>query len=86
MLEFLTVDEMKTCDHTEADIQAVIDEKKATLGEKQEHHGRHCRLHATFNELKGFYGDQAKRLGNIAVVMNKYKTTDCEHYGIDNSN
>ncbi|GMH89893.1 hypothetical protein TL16_g11598 [Triparma laevis f. inornata] len=31
----------------------------------------------TFNKLKAFCGEQAKRLGNlIAVVINKYKTTD----------
>ncbi|GMH90155.1 hypothetical protein TL16_g11682 [Triparma laevis f. inornata] len=36
---------------------------------------------ATFNNLKAFCGDQAKRLGDlIAVVMNKYKTTDPRRY------
>ncbi|GMI15416.1 hypothetical protein TrVE_jg5282 [Triparma verrucosa] len=35
----------------------------------------------TFDELKAFCGDQAKRLGDlIAVVMNKYKTTDPRRY------
>ncbi|GMH64089.1 hypothetical protein TrST_g1144 [Triparma strigata] len=35
----------------------------------------------TFDELKAFCGDQAKRLGNlIAVVMNKYKMTDPRRY------
>ncbi|GMI03857.1 hypothetical protein TrLO_g11404 [Triparma laevis f. longispina] len=35
----------------------------------------------TFDELKGFCGDQAKRLGDlIAVVMDKYKTTDPRRY------
>ncbi|GMH73397.1 hypothetical protein TrST_g2413 [Triparma strigata] len=35
----------------------------------------------TFDELKAFCGDQAKRLGDlIVVVMNKYKTTDPRRY------
>ncbi|GMH80651.1 hypothetical protein TrLO_g1443 [Triparma laevis f. longispina] len=37
--------------------------------------------HDTFDKLKGFCGDQAKRLGDlIAVVMSKYKTTDPRRY------
>ncbi|GMH62543.1 hypothetical protein TrLO_g2984 [Triparma laevis f. longispina] len=36
---------------------------------------------ATFDQLKVFCGDQAKRLGElIAVVMRKYKTTDSKRY------
>ncbi|GMI14094.1 hypothetical protein TrLO_g458 [Triparma laevis f. longispina] len=36
---------------------------------------------ATVNQLKVFCGDQAKRLGDlIAMVMNKYKTTDPRGY------
>ena len=35
----------------------------------------------TFNKLKAFCSDQAKRVGNlIAVVINKYKTTDPRRY------
>ncbi|GMH99305.1 hypothetical protein TrLO_g8384 [Triparma laevis f. longispina] len=124
MLELLTADEMKACD-TESDIQAAVDEKKATRAKnktamagiidctaREKATALQTKMfgeleaadvdaaQVTFEELKPFYGEQAKRLGNhIAVVMKKYKTTDakrykpfeesceeiCEHYGIDNT-
>ncbi|GMH48796.1 hypothetical protein TrVE_jg4009 [Triparma verrucosa] len=106
MLEFLTADEMKVCGETEAEIQAAIVEKKATLSNNKSAMADIVDFTArekatelqtkmfgelkaaavddaqvTFNELKVFCGDQAKRLGDlIAVVMNKYKTTDPRRY------
>ncbi|GMH66315.1 hypothetical protein TrST_g8839 [Triparma strigata] len=105
MLELLTVDEMKAC-NTENDIQATIEEKKATLSNNKSAMSNIVDFTArekatelqtkmfgelkaaavddakvTFNELKAFCGDQAKRLGDlIAMVMNKYKTTDPRRY------
>ncbi|GMI13521.1 hypothetical protein TrVE_jg11290 [Triparma verrucosa] len=106
MLELLTADEMKVCGDTEAEIQAAIEEKKATLSNNKSAMANivdyAAREKATelqtkmfgelkaaavddaqvaFEELKAFCGDQAKRLGElIAVVMNKYKTTDPRRY------
>ncbi|GMH67191.1 hypothetical protein TrST_g14111 [Triparma strigata] len=106
MLEFLTADEMKVCGDTEAEIQAAIEEKKATLSNNKSAMSnivdytareRATELQTkmfgelkaaavddaqvTFDELKAFCGDQAKRLGDlIAVVMSKYKTTDPRRY------
>ncbi|GMH63085.1 hypothetical protein TrST_g12373 [Triparma strigata] len=105
MLELLTVDEMKAC-NAEAEIQAAIEEKKATLSSNKSAMANIVDFTArekatelqtkmfgelkaaavddaqvTFVELKAFCGDQAKRLGDlIAVVMNKYKTTDPRRY------
>ncbi|GMH88147.1 hypothetical protein TL16_g11069 [Triparma laevis f. inornata] len=105
MLELLTADEMKACD-TESDIQAAVDEKKATRAKnktamagiidctaREKATALQTKMfgeleaadvdaaQVTFEELKPFYGEQAKRLGNhIAVVMKKYKTTDAKRY------
>ncbi|GMH74479.1 hypothetical protein TrST_g2270 [Triparma strigata] len=106
MLELLTADEMKVCGDTEAEIQAAIEEKKATLSNNKSAMANIVDYTArekatelqtkmfgelkaaavddaqiTFDELTAYCGDQAKRLGDlIAVVMNKYKTTDPRRY------
>ncbi|GMH80145.1 hypothetical protein TrST_g12158 [Triparma strigata] len=106
MLELLTVDEMKACSDTEAEIQAAVDKKKETRAKNKSAIANIVDFTArekatelqtkmfgelkaaavddaqvTFDELKVFCGDQAKRLGDlIAVVMDKYKTTDPRRY------
>ncbi|GMH70743.1 hypothetical protein TrLO_g10946 [Triparma laevis f. longispina] len=66
MLELLTVDEMKACDDTEANIQAAATTLQTKMFGELEAADIDA-AQATFDQLKVYCDDQAKRLGDLTL-------------------